>query len=639
MALGAFTGRIAFVDLSERTTRVEPLDPVWAQDYIGSTGINTRLLADLAGRPGMTWKDPDNPVIVGVGPMVGTLLPGASRTSITTLSPITGGYGHSNSGSFGDKLKVAGFDHLVVTGKADEPVVVLLDHGQVSIEPADDAWGQDTYDATDTLHDRYPSSSVACIGPAGENHNVGATLLTDKHGAFGSSGVGGAMGVKNLKAFVARGDHAVRVADKSNLTRQCLRVFRDLMAQPFIDDWRKWGTLIVYRDDNPAGRDRVIKDFGFDIDRWFELYESRIWEGPASCPGCPVGCKAKIRNGDHTIQISCPTGSMTNVFAISLKVKPDRYAEVVQNTELANRLGVSTMWSSELIMWVLDLRERGILSEADIGFDARWGDPATTTRLLSDIAHRRGLGDVLADAVPAAQQHIGRGAEQDPVRKGRLVDVGEHAHAELGRWNGFSFGRVVDPRGPVAETAYSSIAWIPDRTEEQLRRYCDRIGVPSNRIEHVITGGTDGYDLARFTPYIERYNMAIYSIGQCNRPYFSRILDADALASILAAATGLPHTAESLLEAGDRMITLQRLLNAAHGLDATDDMGPEREIDASSADELEAMLSRYYDEHGWDELGVPTADGLKLLGLTSATDRALLQAAQDHQKTPLPAAR
>ncbi|MCP3975755.1 MAG: hypothetical protein GY720_14820 [bacterium] len=627
MALGAFNGRIAFVDLSSRETRVEPLDEQLARRYIGSTGINTRLLADHGARPEAVWDDEDTPVIIGVGPMVGTLLPGASRTSITSLSPITGGYGHSNSGSFGDKIKLAGFDHVVVTGKSDEPVVVVLDDGAVSVEPTD-SWGMDIYDATDMLHDTYREASVACIGPAGENGTIGSVILADKHGAFGSSGIGGVMGSKSLKAIVARGNHAARVADKADLTRRCLRLFKDLMTQPFIDQWRKYGTLIVYGEDNPSGRRTVKDEFGFDIDTWMDLYQSRMWEGPASCPGCPVGCKAKIRNGDHTIRISCPTGSMTNVYAIQMKVDPNRYAEVVQNTELANRLGVSTMWSSELIMWALDLRERGILSESDFGFDAQYGDPATTARLLEDMAYRRGLGDVLASPVPDAQRMIGGGAENDPVRKGRLLGVAEHRHHELGRWNGYSFSRVVDQRGPVAETAYSSIAWIPDRTEDQLRRYCDRIGVPEGRVDTIVTGGVDGYDLARFTRYIERYNMAIYGIGECNRPYFSRILDAEELAAVFHAATGIDHDASSLLEAGDRIIDLQRLFNAAHGLDATDDLGPERSIDPDSGDELAAMLSRYYDEHGWDARGVPTAETLRDRGLTSPNDESLYRAAQ-----------
>src|SRR5204863_5895366 len=107
---------------------------------------------------------------------------------------IHGGYGHSNSGSFGDKVKLAGFDHVVVTGIADEPVVVVLDDGDIRIEPAGEAWGKDVFDATDVLQARYPGASVAAIGPAGENLSVGATLLTDKHGAFGSSGLGCAMG-------------------------------------------------------------------------------------------------------------------------------------------------------------------------------------------------------------------------------------------------------------------------------------------------------------------------------------------------------------------------------------------------------------------------------------------------------------
>lgn len=630
---GAFTGRMAMIDLSSRTMRVEPLDRSLAEDYIGSTGINMRLLADIGGPVGTTW-DEDNPLIVGVGPMVGTLLPGASRTSITTRSPIHGGYGHSNSGSFGDCVKLAGFDHVVVTGIADEPVVVVLDDGEISIEPAGEAWGKDIYDATDVLHARYPGSSVACIGPAGENACVGATVLTDKHGAFGSSGLGCAMGIKNLKAMVARGDQVVRVADRVALTRRCLRLFRDLMAQPNVYEWRRLGTLIVYSEGNPKGRERLKEDYGFDIDEWMKIYESRIWEGPATCPGCPVGCKAKIRNGDHTIQISCPTGSMTNMFGIDMHVEPQRYKEVIENTELANRLGISTMWASELTLWVLDMLGKGIITQDDVGFDARMGDPATSSRLMLDMSYRRGIGDALAEPIPAAQRMIGRGAENYPLRKGRILDIAERNHPELGRWNGYSFSRTVDPRGPVAETAYSAITWIPDRTEAQLQRYCERIGVPEDRVEHVLTGGTDGYDLARFTPYIEYYNMIIYSIGECNRPYFSRIMDIPMLSDLLVEATGLEYTPESLIEAGERIINLQRLYNAAHGLDASDDLGEEHKVDAEDAAELESMLLRYYEEHGWDERGVPTGTVLDRLGLHGATDRALREEAQRRQAEP-----
>jgi aldehyde:ferredoxin oxidoreductase len=629
-ALGAFTGKIAFVDLTERTVAVEPLDRTHAERYIGSTGINSRLLADLGGPTGTAW-DADNPLIVGVGPMVGTLLPGASRTSLTTRSPIHGGYGHSNSGSFGDKVKLAGFDHVVVTGIADEPVVVVLDDGDIRIEPAGEAWGKDVFDATDVLQARHPGASVAAIGPAGENLSVGATLLTDKHGAFGSSGLGCAMGVKKLKALVARGNQVVEVADRIALTRRCLRLFRDLMAQPNIEEWRRVGTLIVYGDGNPKGKQRLVEDYGFDIDRWMELYQSRIWEGPASCPGCPVGCKAKIRNGDHTIQISCPTGTMTNMFGIDMHVDVSAYEGVVDNAELANRLGISTMWASELTLWVLDMLERGIVTRDEVGFDARLGDPATAARLMTDMSYRRGIGEALAEPIPRAQELIGRGAEEYPLRKGRLLGIAERNHGELGRWNGYSFSRTVDPRGPVAETAYSSIAWIPDRTEKQVRSYCARIAVPEERVEHIVTGGIDGYDLARFTPYIESYNMVIYSIGECNRPYFSRIMDMPMLADLLVEATGIELDAEALATAGDRVINLQRLYNAAHGLDGDDDLGEEAKLDVGDAEELGRMLGRYYDEHGWDENGMPGDDVLTRLGLDGPSDRALLAQARRRQ--------
>lgn len=623
-----FCGRIGIVDVGSRRTDIVPLDRSLAERYLGATGINTRLLADFAGPAGTAW-DADNPVIVGVGPLVGTLVPGASRTSITTRSPITGGYGHSNSGSFGDALKRAWFDHLVIVGIADEPVVVVCDEGTLSVEPAADAWGRDVYEATDLLADRYPGASIAAIGPAGEHQAISATILTDRHGAFGSSGLGCALGIKRVKAIVARGTGTTQVMDRPALTRTSLRLFRALMDQPHIEGWRRWGTLIQFSDENPSGMDEARDRFGFDMSAWLEVYRSRLWEGPATCPGCPVGCKARIRNGDHTIRISCPTGTMTLPFAMHTGASAVDHAGVVQNAETANRLGISTLWVGQLRAWVRDLAERGIVTEADTGDWSPTDDsPAAMDRFMESIAHRRGFGDVLAGPIGEARRRIGGGAEDDPVRKGMLAGVAErHGDPSLGRWTGYSFSRVIDPRGPIAETAYSSIAWVPGRTEEQIRRYCHRIGVPPEREGACVTGGVDGYDLGRLTRYIEGYNMVLYAIGQCQRPYFSRIMDLDRVAEAYTATTGIAVTPASLAEAGERIVTLQRLFNAAHGLDRDADVGPEHEMDRGAAGALEQMLDAYYDEHGWSERGIPMSETLQRLDLTSPTDRALEAAA------------
>lgn len=621
---GGFTGRIAYVDLSNGTTRVEDLDRRLMRDYIGSTAINARLLAEIGGPRGTTW-DADNPIVVGVGPLVGTLVPGASRTSITTRSPITGGYGTSNSGSFGDGLKAAGFDHLVITGVASEPVVIVCDEGTVRIESAADAWGLDIYDATDLLGRRFPASTVACIGPAGEHGVAGATVITDKHGAFGSSGLGCAFGIKRLKAIVARGTATVTVHDRSRFTRSALRLFRDLMAQPHIEGWRQWGTLIQFTAENGPGSDEARHDFGFDIDAWLEVYRSRIWEGPATCPGCPVGCKARIRNGDHTIQISCPTGSLSLHFAMFPGVSPDRYEGVVRNAETANRLGISTIWAGQLLDWVTAMIDAGDLKEGDCdGWQPGRGDPAATDRLMEVISHRIGIGDALADPIPEARTKLGVDATAYPDRKGMLMlGYGSRSGpAGLARWNGYTFSRVVDPRGPVAETAYSSIVWAVGRTEEQLTAYARRIGIPDDRIDSVVTGGTDGYDIARLTPYVEAYNQVIYAIGQCNRPYFARVMPLDRIADLLEAATGIAWTGEDLRLAGERTMALLRIYNGAFGLDRNSEVGPEAALDPVAGAELEGLLDRYYEEHGWNPSGRPRPERLAELGLDGALERS-----------------
>jgi hypothetical protein len=217
---------------------------------------------------------------------------------------------------------------------------------------------------------------------------------------------------------------------------------------------------------------------------------------------------------------------------------------------------------------------------------------------------------------------------QEPWERGQPVfwdQMYETASTAYHRsYNGFIFGALVDPRRTGPPNAYSNISMMPGRSEESLRRYVERIGVPPAAVDEVVLGGTDGYDVPLLTRFAELYNVVLYAFGSCQRPFFARVLPIDVCAQLFSAATGIAVTAEDLLLKAERVITLQRLFNLRQGLTKADDMYPSGYLDKAQQDEFAPMVEKYYEAHGWDrETGVPRRETLAQLGLEERTGGAL----------------
>ncbi|MDP6783313.1 MAG: aldehyde ferredoxin oxidoreductase N-terminal domain-containing protein, partial [Dehalococcoidia bacterium] len=477
MDRGGFVSSILYVDLTSGKIWREPLSLGDAEGFIGGGGINSRLAYELI-RPGVDPLGPDNALIYGAGPMVGTMVPGMARTVITALSPQTGYLGSSAAGHFGAMLKFAGYDHVVIMGQAARPVYLRIFDDDVALVDASSLWGKDIYETCDFFWQQYPEVWVNCIGPAGENLVSYAVIVSNKFSTYGSTGLGAVMGSKRLKAVVAKGSKQVPVADPPAFMRLVDRTYRELVASPYGRQWRELGTLIQFQEYAPGANEKMERR-EFDMPGWTRIYKEKLWKGSITCPSCPIGCKARLETdwgkySGMTVSASCPAGTVTLPFAQTMGLPADRPDEILKCSELCNRLGISTVAVATVIDAFVHMYEDGSVDQGDTGgVELRRGEPALVHRLLGMIAHREGFGDLMAERFGDALSKLGKETRfaafrQEPWEKGKPVywdQMYETASTAYRRgYNGFTFGALVDPRRTGPPNAYSNITMMPGRS-------------------------------------------------------------------------------------------------------------------------------------------------------------------------------
>src|SRR5271157_802053 len=307
---GGYMGRLLWVDLSTGTIREEALEERMCREFIGGYGIGARILYSRQ-KSGIDPLGPDNILGLITGPLTGVPIPAATRYVVVAKSPLTGGWGESNSGGdFGPYLKFAGFDGVFFTGVSPEPVYLLIDEGKAQLKDAGRLWGKDTYETEDLLMAEYGKQSrVACIGPAGEKLALISCIITDHGSAAGRSGLGAVMGSKKLKAVVARGTQDVPIANKTNvdaIKKVQINSYKILgpNGMSVMDIKHRYGTSIATYGSAHSG-DSPVKNWGgigvIDLPDREGLHEkafaSRVKKGH-TCWRCPLACKATLKAGE-----------------------------------------------------------------------------------------------------------------------------------------------------------------------------------------------------------------------------------------------------------------------------------------------------------------------------------------------------
>jgi aldehyde:ferredoxin oxidoreductase len=597
--MNGWAGKILRVDLSTKSYTVEDLDPVLAKQFIGGRGLAVKLLYD-EGVATVDPLGPENKLVFGVGPLTGTRAVTSSRYLVVTKSPLTGAIAYSNSGgAFGARMKAAGYDLIVFEGKAPEPVYLDLTAEDVRIKPARHLWGKTTHETEDLIRDeiaaasRVKKCSIAGIGPAGENLVLFASVINDKHRAAGRSGVGAVMGSKNLKAIVVGGDRQVAVADEKGF-KQSVAHTLDLVNQAkSLEILREYGTpflvdLVSKFGIHPA---KNFKEGVFaDADKInADSFKKSIFVGRKACLYCPIGCgrKTKIDSGGSAREGEGPEYETLSLLGVSCGLS-DLLA-IAEAGYICNELGLDTISTGGTIACAMELFEKGILTEKDVGYTLRFGDGKAMIRMTAEIGRREGFGDVLASGAYRTAKKYGHPEVAMTVKKLELPGY--------------------DPRG-VKEKGLAYATTNRGACHMRSRSLGEELENPLSTEGRalLLKGGQD-------------YFAIMDSGGVC---CLTRgVIKIDDFLPVLESATGAGYNRESLLLAGERIWNQERLFNQQAGLTKEDDSLPERMLKEpmpmgpakGHVVELAPMLSEYYELRGWDRNGVITTDKLAELDL------------------------
>jgi aldehyde:ferredoxin oxidoreductase len=626
MGVHGYAGHILYVDLSSKKARKEKLSEELMRDYIGNLGINTKLAYDLI-RPGTEPLSPENHIILGTGPLGGTVAPACSRSNANYKSPLTHLFGSANSGdSIALMLKFAGYDHLVISGKAEGPVYLKIDDDNVEIVDASHLWGKDVFETTDRLWAELGDYWVNCIGQAGENLVRFSASVTNKHSLYGRTGIGAVMGSKNLKAIATRGSKAITVADRKEFMKIVDGLLEKIKTSPATELWREFGFVVAFPAYGGTGLfERCNYGEGFaDLAKAFskEEYRSHVVKRAYACPSCPVGCKqvVEIRDGKYA-GLNYRVAALGSQVGYHCLAGVENWDEVVKCVELENKYGLDSTSLGSIVGFAIELYKKGIITKKETeGMELDWGGE-TTRALTEKIVHREGIGDILADGVKAAAEKFGSEAHQYAGHlKGLEMTLGVR-----GRLSTENFGEFTNPRGGHLERS-PSLTFIP-RKPKVFPPFSAGIGVPEDRIKKVCEG-PEGFNVSRLTRWVEDYNTALASTGMCHRTPVTQHFNLEIITDLYKAATGIEISPAELRQAGERIWNLQRAFNEREGADRKADMPPwrtlnepitigDKEYPPVAEDKANKLLDEYYEERGWNiKDGRLTKEKLDELGLS-----------------------
>ncbi len=616
--LYGFQGRILRVNLTDRTTKVEEYDPAWYRQYVGGYAMTSYfLLKELA--PGIDPLGPDNKLVMAAGPLTGAAFSGSARIGFGAKSPLTGGIGKGEVGGyFGTEMKLAGFDAVIVEGRADSPVYLWLQDGKAEIRDARHLWGKETRETEAALRAETGEkfARVASIGPAGENLVRFACVVHDLHDIVGRTGMGAVMGSKKLKAIVARGKMKVPFADTETIQRLARSMAADVDTRAA--NFHQFGTGAVMEAFNLAGNlpTRNYQDGYFEGCEKIsaKTIKDTIRIGMEGCWACAVRCKKMVRVEDpYQVDPKYGGPEYETLGALGSDCGVDDLKAISYANQICNATGMDTISAGATIAFAMDCFERGLLTKEDTGgIELRFGNAQAMLQLLEMMARREGIGNLLAEGSRRAGQKIGRGAEELSMSvKG--LELGMH---EPRLKQGLGIGYSVANHGGDHEIGFHDTGFekAGPAFEAALGLGCQE-PMPSTELS----------DRKAYL-FTQRHSwmMGMDSLVECLFVPWSY----PELTELLNGCTGWKATLQEIVTVGRRAIAMGRAFNLREGFTRADDQLPKRFFSpplkgslrekgvAIDAKAMEGAISSYYYYQGWDPAtGVPTRETLAALGL------------------------
>ncbi len=611
-----FMGKILRVKLTEGRILEEELNPFWAREFIGGSGLATRYLYEEVP-PAIDPLGPQNRLIFMTGPLTGTPSGSASRYSVVAKSPLTGIWGQANSGgTFGPTLKKSGYDGIIFEGVSPTPVYLEITHGNAALRDARHLWGKTVAEAEDELQ-RGASErlTIASIGPGGENLVRYAAIMNNKHRAAGRCGLGAVMGSKRLKAIACAGNQPVPIAEPQpflEFARKQIDYLNESMLKVGFDSF---GTNMVADMVNVRG--------GYPTHNWregvFEAIEEvnaqaitdKVLVEGVNCFACPVSCGrgTEIREGKwQGRKGEGPEYETTNTLGALCGVS-DLNAITMANY-LCNEYGLDTISTGSSIAFALECFAKGILTaEQTGGVDLKFGDADLVVGLVEKIARREGIGDLLAEGTRVMAQKLGQGSEHFAMNvKGLELPAYDPRAAKI---TGLAY--VTANRGGDHITAYVEGPTFIDMPfllvdDSHIQ---DPFAVNPREAQVVID--------------LENALTTLDALGGCK--FMGILITAQDIVTLVSHATGWDFTVEEFRKTGERIYNLARLYSVRAGIDRSKDTLPGRlmhdPLPAGPAEGmviepemLESLKDAYYEYRGWDKsTGIPTSGKLRELGL------------------------
>jgi aldehyde:ferredoxin oxidoreductase len=616
----SYGGTVLHVDLTTGAIHRRPTDEALVRAFFGGRGLNVKRLWDHLS-PHTDGLSPENILAFGAGPLAGTPFPGGARFNISAMSPQTGILGDSNAGGFfGAELKFAGYDQIVIEGRASRPVYLSIKDDRAELRSAEDLWGRDVPDATAAvqhdLGDR--DAQVATIGRGAEHGVRFAGVFVNLHRAAARTGMGSVMASKQLKAVAVRGSGSITVADITRLGELGARLDEKIVRHAEYNVRARLGTtrLVTSLDRIGALPTRHFQSGHFDAADAVsgEAIETLYKTKSKACFACNIPCSRFLVIDDPRFPGLRFEGPEYEPLAgFTARVGVGDLPLALKCVELANRYGLDAISLSEVISWAMECYQRGLLSREDTGgLDLTWGNGEAVLTLIHQVAYREGLGDQLADGVRRAAERLGRGSERFAMHSKGL----EMFQADVRTIKAYGLANAVSSRGADHLRAEPWFEFSND-PEEGIRRF----GIPETafRLEHKGKG--------LVVKHFEEMAAIADATGVCKNTYNNmEVLSWEDTAELLQAATGWTLTGEDVRTTGERIVNLERMFNAREGIGRKDDTLPWRFLNeplpeghpsAGAVVELEPMLDEYYRARGWDvATGLPTEDKLNELGLT-----------------------
>jgi aldehyde:ferredoxin oxidoreductase len=608
---GGYAGRFLRVDLTSGSLT----DYRWAEEslrkWVGGSGVGIRILYDEVG-PSVQWDEPENRLIMSTGPLAGTSVMGTGAVCVVTKGALTGGATTSQANGFmGAYMKFSGYDGVILQGRSEKWVYVYLHDGVAELRDAEHLLGLDTYDLQDRIAEELGKKerqvSVLGIGPAGENVVRFAAIAGDKGHVAGHNGTGAVMGSKRVKAIVAeRGRNRFPLAEPKLLAEKARAIVEEMYSSPATSNTLIWGTSNSFVSGAKAGW-LPVKNYTTNIFPEADRFSRPAWEGkweprPFACWACRSTHVrwVKVTEGKYAgFETEEPEYEQWAAWGSQIG-NPDP-AEALVLCNLVDRLGLENNEAGWVIGWVMECYEKGLLSQEELGgLEMTWGKAEATRELLRRIAHREGIGDLLAEGVKRASEKLGRGSDEFAIftargnsprghdHRGRWVEMVDTAVSDTGT---FSVGPTFKPQEQGAKPKIEE--FNPDDIAEQLGKANGR------------TIFEDCLGICRFTARTTLAN----------------------LGATVGLATGWSDfSGEEALEVGRRTANLLRVFNLRSGFTPDLEKPSKRYgstpvdgplVGKSIAEHWEYIRRKYYELMGWDyESGRPLPETLEKLGLS-----------------------